>query len=367
MARWSNVNEGTIHNWFKQELDLTSFNRSLIDEHGTGQYFTIFDPSFLPKSGKKTPGLGRFWSGQAGSVKRGIEIGCFAVGDLGHRTAFHLSASQTPSPAKLKESGQTLTGHYVGLVREQLAHIRHFGNCLTADGYFGVMTFVQPVTEMGIVLISCLKSNYALFYAPLPDDGKGKPKRGRPKKKDGRINWDKLNEERLPIVFQNKDKVVRSALAFVDCLKRMVKLVAVDYLKEDGSLLTRKLYFCTDVDKTYDWILERYHGRYWIEFTFRDGKQFVGVAHCQSTDAKKIENHINLSLTAVSLAKAAHWLPLPIESRGAFSMAELKTYYHNLMLIDRFSYALGLDPTVTKNNPNIISILFSGSYEKMAA
>ena len=32
------------------------------------------DPSYIPKSGKKTPHIGRFWSGCAGAVKHGIEV-----------------------------------------------------------------------------------------------------------------------------------------------------------------------------------------------------------------------------------------------------------------------------------------------------
>jgi|GEM_PF-3145638 len=135
MATWGERNEGTYHNWFGKELCLDEFNSALADRHGTGDCFVIFDPSFLPKSGKNTPGVGRFWSGQAGAVKRGIEVGCFAVGDLGHRTAFHLSAKLTPSAAELRKAGNTLMQHYVSQVEGQAGHIRHFGNCLAADGY----------------------------------------------------------------------------------------------------------------------------------------------------------------------------------------------------------------------------------------
>ena len=367
MAIWGGRNEGTYHNWFGKDLCLDGFNRSLIDGHGTGDCFVIFDPSFLPKSGKKSPGLGRFWSGQAGAVKRGMEVGCFAVGDLGHRSAFHLDAKLTPTAAELRKAGKTLMQHYVSQVEVQAAHIRHFGNCLAADGYFGVGTFVEPVAAMGICLISCLKSNAALFYAPPPQVAGEKRKKGRPKKKDGKVDWASPDEGRLPVAYEDGEKRVRTGLVHVKCLKRTVRLVAVDYLKEDGTLFTRKLYFCTDPERTFEWVLERYHGRYWIEFNFRDSKQFTGLAHCQSTDPTKLENHVNLSLTAVSAAKAAHWLPLPKEERGPFSMAELKNYYYNLAMVERFSEALGLNPTEIKNNPKIKELLFATDYVALAA
>lgn len=365
LAKWGGCNEGTIHNWFNSNLELLDFQRSLIDKNGSGTYCTLFDPSFLPKSGKCTPGLGRYWSGQAGAVKRGLELGVFAVGDIGHHTAFHLSASMTPSQADLKAQGKTLMSHYVSLVAERRADILRFGNFLAVDGYFGVSTFVKPVTQMGIEVISCLKSNSSLHYLPPPQSGKRG--RGRPPVKGDKVQWSKVDEAALPLAFEDQDKRVRSGPVWVKCLQCVVMLVAVEYLRNDGSLQCRKLYFCTDTNKNWQWILERYSLRFQIEFLFRDAKQFTGLTHCQSTNQTKIENHVNLALGAVSVAKAAHWLPQIEEQRAAFSMAELKTYYHNLALLERFSVALNLNPTDIKNNPKIKELLFSTSYAACAA
>ena len=205
----------------------------------------------------------------------------------------------------------------------------------------------------------------ALHYAPKVVSGK--QGRGRPAVKGAKIKWGAVDEARLPVVYQDQEKRVRSAPVWVKCLGRIVRLVAVDYLRADGSLQARKLYFCTDQAKEWDWILERYGIRFQIEFLFRDAKQFLGIAHCQSTNPVKMENHANLALTALSLAKATHWLPIPKHDRGPFSMAELKMYYHNLAMIERFSCALGLDPTHTKNNPKIRELLFSTCYAQWAA
>jgi hypothetical protein len=62
--------------------------------------------------------------------------------------------------------------------------------------------------------------------------------------------------------------------------------------------------------------LERYGIRFQIEFLFRDAKQFLGLAYCQSTHETKIENHVNLALSTVSVAKAAYWLPIPKDQMG---------------------------------------------------
>lgn len=364
MARWSGRNEGTLHNWYSTELRLADFQRQLVDEVGSGEYCVLFDPSYLPKSGKKSPCLGPFWSGQAGAVKRGQEIGAFAVGDVVHHTAFHLDAALTPPAEELRRKGQTLMDHYVSQVERMRDHILHFGGFLAADGYFGASTFVNPVLKLGIQLISSFKANTALHYLPPPKKAGSK---GRPPVKGGKLSWGNLDLERMPLVSDQDGQRVHSGLVWVKCLGRVVRLVAVEYLKEDGSVRCRKLYFCTDTDKTWEWILEMYALRFQIEFLFRDAKQFTGLTHCQSTDKVKIENHINLSLATVSMAKAAHWLPIDKEQRGAFSMAELKTYYHNLDLVERFSAALNLDPTEIKNNPKIKQLLFSASYAAWAA
>ncbi|VAW25121.1 hypothetical protein MNBD_BACTEROID01-833 [hydrothermal vent metagenome] len=54
-----------------------------------------FAPSYISKSGKKTPGLGYFWPGCAGKAKWGLEIAGLAAIDIENHTAFHLEAVQT--------------------------------------------------------------------------------------------------------------------------------------------------------------------------------------------------------------------------------------------------------------------------------
>jgi hypothetical protein len=138
----------------------------------------------------------------------------------------------------------------------------------------------------------------------------------------------------------------------------------VYYLNDDGTLRTRKLYFTTRINENFERILEIYQIRFQIEFLFRDAKQYTGLMHCQSTNLTKINNHLNISLTSVSIAKATHWNKDP---KTPFSMAEIKEYYHNLRLVELFSEALGLDTNAIKNNPKIINILKPRTYIANAA
>ena len=305
LTLWGDWNETTYHNWLKKDLDLVSFNSDLIKEHGSGAHYVLFDPSFLNKSGKKTPSIGNFWSGCASASKRGLEMSCLAVADMTQHTAYHLSTCLTPAPKDLKAKGQTLVDFYAEEVLRHKDYIKHFGNMVVADGTFGAENFVRPLVLQGIAVTSTLKTNAALFYPAAPVVGKRQ--RGRPKVKGERMDWQCPCADRLPIVKQDKEKIARSGKVFCKSLKMNILLVAVDYLKADGTFKNRKLYFSTQTDAKPQTILEIYQIRFQIEFLFRDAKQHTGLMHCQSTNITKINNHLNLSLTAVSIAKATHW------------------------------------------------------------
>ena len=80
MGRYVEFSEQTYRKKSRTRLStvfpLTSISsRKVLD----GKFLAIaVDPSFLPKSGKKTPWIGHFWSGVAGDMKRSQEI--FGVG-----------------------------------------------------------------------------------------------------------------------------------------------------------------------------------------------------------------------------------------------------------------------------------------------
>ena len=89
--------------------------------------------------------------------------------------------------------------------------------------------------------------------------------------------------------------------------------------------------------------------------------QFTGLENSQARSKEKLHFHFNTSLTTVSLAKSEYYLSLPKEERKSFSMANVKTLYHNYLLIDRFFSVLGIDPNTLKNNPKIKKLYHFGS------
>lgn len=67
--RFSDFGEQSFRNQFENRFDFLSLNKDLVLENGSGHYTIAFDPSYISKSGKLTPGVGYHWSGCAGKVQ----------------------------------------------------------------------------------------------------------------------------------------------------------------------------------------------------------------------------------------------------------------------------------------------------------
>ena len=72
LGRYGNFSEQHYRNQFNKPFDFLSFNKELIKAHGSKHLTIAFDPSYIAKSGKATPGLGYFWSGVASKAKWGL-------------------------------------------------------------------------------------------------------------------------------------------------------------------------------------------------------------------------------------------------------------------------------------------------------
>jgi len=94
LARYGKLNEKTYRNQVDQLFPWGDFNTELIWTECSKELITVFDPTFIPKSGKHTPHFDWHWSTTSQKIKRGIEMGCLAVLDIRNRTAFSLDARQ---------------------------------------------------------------------------------------------------------------------------------------------------------------------------------------------------------------------------------------------------------------------------------
>jgi len=346
LSRYGKHCEQHFRNQFENSFDFLLFNKELISQHCSKHLTIAFDPSYISKAGKSTPGLGYFWSGCAGKAKWGLEIGGIAAIDIENHTAFHLEAVQTNTC-----DTNSLLMTYANTIIERKDILHSISKYIVVDAYFSKEPYVSSVCENGFHIVSRLRNDANLRYIY---NGKQKSGRGRPKKLDGKIDYKNLDLEKFKIIEDNEQSKIYHAIVDSKSMKRDINLVIVCTCR--NSKWTHKLYFCTDLKLSAELMLEYYRTRFQIEFTYRDGKQFTGLNDCQARSKNKLHFHFNTSLTAINIAKISHWIRTPKEKRKSFSMANVKTRYYNELLIDRFIYMFGLLPNTSKNK-NIIKEL----------
>ena len=67
-----------------------------------------------------------------------------------------------------------------------------------------------------------------------------------------------------------------------------------------------------------------------------------------------------MALTVVNIAKAEHWLSKDKETRGAFSMADIKTMYNNSLMFEKFYSVFAKTGNRTINENEIRKLLYYG-------
>ncbi|HKK12189.1 MAG TPA: transposase [Flavobacteriaceae bacterium] len=352
LARYGKYKEQRYRQQFEKSFDFLSFNKEFTISQGSGHYAIAFDPSYVNKSGKKTPGVGWYWSGCANRAKWGLEIGGLAAIDIDNHTAFHLEAVQT-----LNCDDQNLADWYAGVISDRKETLTSISKYLVADAWFSKRSFADQVIQSGLHLISRLRDDADLRYLckELPTG-----KRGRPRKYAGKIIIDSIDKDYFRSLSSDDQEIVYAAEVYSKSLKRNIMLVHVTYLKASGKD-ARKLYFSTDVAMDPKDVLLYYRSRFQIEFLYRDGKQHTGLNDSQARSENKLHFQFNASLTSINIAKAIHWLSIPKEQRGAFSMADIKTMNHNMLMLKRFFDVFGINPDSTKNQNYVRELIFYGT------
>lgn len=342
ISRYGGKNEATYREWYSRDFDFLQFNMELIRSLDWEERILAFDPSYLSKSGKHTEGTGYFWSGCAGASKYGLEIAGFACIGMESRTALHLHAKQTVG----QESFGSLLDYYASLVEENAEKFKSVSRILVADAYFSRKCFVDAVVGQDMQLVSKLRSDAVLQYCYLGPKAAG---RGRPKVYDGKVDKSNPDPTHFRIFFQDGKNALYEGTVYAKAFRRKVKCVIAHTELKNGKTRV-EAFFSTDVDMEGAKLLDSYRLRFQIEFLYRDAKQHMGLNQCQARSKEKIHTHVNVSLTAVSIAKVAHYLSLPSQQRGAFSVSSIKTQYFNEHLLQRFFMGFGIDPETHKKS-----------------
>jgi DDE superfamily endonuclease len=360
LSRYSPYHEKTFARWFARDCDFVSLNLAAIVEvvPPTHEQVLAFDPSFVPKSGKRTYGLAMFWNGAHSRAEKGLEIATLAWVDVTHNSAYVLSVEQTPS-APQGDTEETRIDTY-------LAQIEHVVTTqpvqalkyLVADGYFSKKKFVDGICALDLQLISKLRRDANLRYLY---SGPRLARPGRPKLYDGKVRCGERTRFE-PVESDEKDIALSQQGVHHVQLQRNLRVVIVRHRPTGRSALL----FSTETALSAHTISRYYKARFQIEFLFRDAKQFTGLSDCQARSVHKLHFHFNASLSAVSFAK--------LEARRIdgtpdvpFSMASLKRRCFNQHLVDRILAHLATEGRLDKSRPAYEKLCNYGTIVDMAA
>lgn len=326
--------ESTFRLHFEEFHDFAAMNTTYIKAHGSGHFVWAFDASYLPKSGTKTPGLGRYWSGCAGKALPGLEVGLLSVIDVDYHTAFHLDAALTPDPQERQDKDIDLVDHYAQIILWSADKLLTISKYLAVDAYFAKKSFINRITgNTALEIICLLRQDANLRYLYTGPKGVGK---GAPKRYDGKIDLKKPDLSRFTLVQESASERIYWALVNCVFLKRTIRLAYVQQLTPQGEVKSYRPYFSTDLSLEALQVVRYYRLRYQQELLIRDAKQFTGLSECQARSINKLEFHTNMALSGVNVAKVESGLTAIETARKSFSMANAKTRYHNELLLNRF-------------------------------
>lgn len=183
---------------------------------------------------------------------------------------------------------------------------------VVADGAYAKRPFLQPLRAAGVVVVSRLRKDAALFDLPSPPKQR---RRGRPRK----YGTQRLHLQRRaahPSGWQTVDcflygqrvtKTIKTFLATYRPADGVIRVVIVK--EEDGC----QFFFCSDPQATPQGIVETFADRAAIEQDFHDVKEVWGAGQQQVRNIWTNIAAFNLNLWVHTLVECWAWTK-PVES-----------------------------------------------------
>ena len=302
------------------------------------EYFLVGDESVATKSGKETYGLDYFFSGLMNKVVKGIAIFSLSLVSVEERRSYPLRVEQVirseaekaaakarkkkrakknnaapkkkrgrPKGSRNRDKTQVVLTPELkriqDMVKKQLKMLSEWVTVcyLALDGHFGNNNALQMVRQCGLHLISKLRYDAALCFMYA-----GKQKHTGPRKKFGqKINYRRIKKKYL-VKRSSKDDIetcIYQAKMLHHEFAQVLNVVIITKTNLKTGAFTNVNLFSSDLNLSYEIIIDYYSLRFQIEFNFRDAKQYWGLEDFMSIKEVPVTNAINLSLFMVNLSQ----------------------------------------------------------------
>ena len=351
LSRYSSPCEKTYSRWSRRPFPFDEFNQIAIQHHVPEErcLIGIADASFVPRSGKRTEGLGWFYNGKISDTEKGLELSLIAVADVETNTAYGLSAKQT-NDNDLTEMPPSENGESKSRIDLYLQHIDEMKERLStlgvqyiaADAAYSKVKYINGVIGAGFNVVGKLRHDANLQW---PYSGPQKSI-GRPRKYAGKVNFES-DLDKMDFDGNTEDGFqLFSAQVYSMSFKRSMKVV---YLRKHvGQKMVTATLYCTDTELCSHLIKRYYNLRFQIEFLFRDAKQHTGLADCQSLRGDAINTQFNASISALNCLKLEHQQTVASNEPSVISIATMVRTKFNQGFMRVIFRKLDLSPTCEK-------------------
>jgi putative transposase len=342
------------------------------------------DATTVTKSGKHTHGVGKFFSSIYSKVVGGIAFQCISIIDVDTRKSFPIMAEQIlpkvkeeaqdtkpkpkrgvgrPKGSKNKNKADVKLNAEMAQLKIMLANVKALISDVVKpvyflyDGAFGNNAAAQLVIQSGLQLVSKLKNNSALY---LPYNGIYSGK-GAPRKYGNRIDFREIPESFL-MNESTEDNILTRYFQLQVLSKSFACPLNIVVIYKKNNLtdkVAHVILFSTDINLSWDKIVDYYSLRFQIEFNFRDAKQFWGLEDFMVVKDVCVTNAANLSFHMVNLSQSL------LPASNAISLNDLKAHYRGLKYVDEVFKLLPKNSEIIKNDELIERVTALGRIHEL--
>jgi putative transposase len=294
-------------------------------------YLLAGDESIVTKSGKKTYGLDRFFSGLYGKPVPGLSFFALSLISVQERRSYPIMVEQQvretvqkaipkpkktksaapkrkpgrPKGSKNKDKTKVVLTAELELIKNMVLKLLLLINghlpltYLVLDGHFGNNNALQMTRQCDLQLISKLRYDAALY---IPYAGPQKSKGTR------RKYGDKIDYDHLPAAYLKQTTIedglqtrIYQAAVWHKEFPMMLNVVIIVKLNLKTGARAHVILFSSDLTLTYDLLIDYYALRFQIEFNFREAKQYWGLEDFMNVTPIAVTNAANLSLFMVNV------------------------------------------------------------------
>ena len=323
------------------------------------EHIIVGDEVVTSKSGKKTYGLDRFFSGIQQQTIPGVSFFTFSLVNTEEGDSYPIQTTQIvkteeekaaskakaeakkvnktaekkkpgrPKGSKNKSKQEVLLNPELLRIQKSLQsllettgsaiHLKY----LVMDGHFGNYPSAFMVRLSNLHLISKLRHNAALYYA---FEGKYCGRGPKPKYGD-KIDVHKIDAKYLKetSIEDNMRKDIYQGQFYNKEFSFPLNVVVILKTNLMTKAQAHVILFSTDLEQAYDKIIKFYSLRFQIEFDFRDAKQHWALEDFMNVKETAVTNAVNLSFFMVNFSRA---LLKPFRQVNPdYSILDLKSHY----------------------------------------